>query len=101
MKKNYENIFLVPGDPLGPSRVPSLAPNRGIFSKVNGTGPLGSGGHPHTIFSNGRFYWRQSCFGGDVTPDANLDCTFVENALVFVALKIERARAPPVRPPLA
>jgi len=36
-----------------------------FFSKVNGTGPLGSGGHPHTIFSNGRFYRRQSSFGGD------------------------------------
>ena len=58
--------FLVPLDPLGASRVPNLALNRGIFSKVNGTSPLGSGGHPHTIFSNGRFYQRQSSFGGDV-----------------------------------
>ena len=33
------------------------------------------------------------------TTDANLDCAFVENALVFVAPKIGRARAPPVRPP--
>ena len=60
---------MVPWDPLGASRVPNLAPTRGIFSKVNGTSPLGSGGHPHTIFSNGRFYQRQSSFGGDVPQD--------------------------------
>ena len=48
------------------SRFPNLAPNHGIFSKVNGTGPQGSGGHPHTIFNYGRFYQRQSSFGGDV-----------------------------------
>ena len=37
--------------------------------------------------------------GGPRTPtrttDANLDCAFVENALVFVAPKIGRARASP------
>ena len=65
-KKMFENIVLVPWDPLGASRVPNLAPNRGIFSKVNGIDPLGSGGHPHNIFSNGRFYRRQTSFGGDV-----------------------------------
>ena len=53
-------------DPHGASRVPNLAPNREIFSKVNGIDPLGSGGHPHNIFSNGRFYRRQTSFGGDV-----------------------------------
>ena len=30
-----------------------------IFSKVNGTGPLGSGGHPQTILSNGRLVVSQ------------------------------------------
>ena len=35
------------------------------------------------------------------TTDANLDGALVENALLFVALKIERAHAPrPVRPSL-
>ena len=35
------------------------------------------------------------------TTDANLDCTFVENELLFVALKIGRARAPLILPPLS
>ena len=33
------------------------------------------------------------------TTDANLDCAFVENALLFVVLKFGRALAP-CRPPL-
>ena len=65
-EENVWKYFLVPWDPLGASRVPNLAPNRGIFSKVDGTSPLGSGGHTQTIFSNGRFYGRQSSFRGDV-----------------------------------
>ena len=50
MKKNWSH-----GNHLGPCRVPNLALNHRIFSKVNGTVPPGSGGHSHTIFSNGRF----------------------------------------------
>ena len=69
---------MVQRDPLGTSKVPNLAPNRGFFKKVNGTGPLGFGGHPHTIFSNGRFYWRQSSFGGDVSPYSDLIATYSE-----------------------
>ena len=45
--------ILVPWDPAGTFRIPNLTPNPGIFSKVNGTGPLGCGAH--TIFSNCRF----------------------------------------------
>ena len=32
------------------------------------------------------------------TADANLDSAFVENALLFAALKIGRARVPPLTP---
>ena len=52
--------------PPGVPRVPILGPNRGMFSKLNWPGPLGSGGHSHAIFSNGRFRGAQSSFGGDV-----------------------------------
>ena len=57
---------MVPWDPPGVPRVPILGPNRGMFSKLNWPGPLGSGGHSHTIFSNGRFQGAQRSFGGDV-----------------------------------
>ena len=57
---------MVPWDPPGVPRVPILGPNRGMFSKLNWPGPLGSGGHSHTIFSNGRFLGAQRSFGGDV-----------------------------------
>ena len=52
--------------PPGVPRVPILGPNRGMFSKLNWPGPLGSGGHSHAIFSNGRFRGAQRSFGGDV-----------------------------------
>ena len=52
--------------PPGVPKVPILGPNRGMFSKLNWPGPLGSGGHSHTIFSNGRFQGAQRSFGGDV-----------------------------------
>ena len=55
-----------PMGPPGVPRVPILGPNRGMFSKLNWPGPLGSGGHSHTIFSNGRFQGAQRSFGGDV-----------------------------------
>ena len=35
--------------------VPILGPGHGIFSQVNGTGPLESGDHPDTNLSNGEF----------------------------------------------
>ena len=57
---------MVPWDPPRVPRVPILGPNRGMFSKLNWPGPLGSGGHSHTIFSNGRFQGAQRSFGGDV-----------------------------------
>ena len=42
--------------PYGVPRVPILGPHRGIFSKLDGPGPLGSGGHSHTSFSTGEFH---------------------------------------------
>merc|ERR1719447_275744 len=37
-----------------------------MFSKCNVPGPIGSRGHSHTAFSNGRFHERQSSFHIDV-----------------------------------
>ena len=51
-EKNFEEKNLVPWDPL---RVPILGPTRGIFSKLNGPGPLRSGGYSHTSFRTGEF----------------------------------------------
>ena len=55
----YEKIFeenkMVPWDPPEVPRVPILGPNRGMFSKLNGPGHLGSKGYPHTSFSSGKF----------------------------------------------
>ena len=68
-EKIYEEKNLVPWDPPGVPRVPILGPNRGMFSKLNWPGPLGSGGHSHTIFSNGRFLGAQRSFGGDVQKE--------------------------------
>ena len=56
MRKNLKKKELVPWDPPGVPRVPILSPNRGIFSKPIGPGPLGSGDHSHTSFSTGRFH---------------------------------------------
>ena len=55
-EKNFEEKKLVPWDPPGVPRVPILGPHRGIFSKLDWPGPLGSGGHSHTSFSTGRFH---------------------------------------------
>ena len=55
--------------PMGPPeapRVPISGPNRGIFSKLDGPGPLGSEGHSHTSFSNGRFRALETNFHIDV-----------------------------------
>ena len=52
--------------PPGVLRVPILGPNRGMFSKLNGPSPLGSGGYSYTSFSIGRFYAQWNSFGGDV-----------------------------------
>ena len=37
-------------------RVPISGLHRGIFSKLDGPGPLGSGGHSHTSSSTGEFH---------------------------------------------
>ena len=65
-EKNFEEKNLVPWDPPGVPRVPISGPNRGIFSKLNGPGPLGSRGHSHTSFSNGRFRVAQRTLQYDV-----------------------------------
>ena len=53
--------------PPGVPRVPISGPNRGIFSKLIGPGPLGSGGHSYTSFSNGRFRDTYTSFHIDVS----------------------------------
>ena len=57
---------MVPWDLLGVPRVPILGPNCGMFSKLIGPGPLGSGVHSHTSFSNGRFRDTYTSFHIDV-----------------------------------
>ena len=52
-KKKFEKK-MVPWDLPGVPKVPILGPHRGLFSKLDGPGPLGSGGHSHTSFSTGR-----------------------------------------------
>ena len=59
----------VPWDPLGVPRVLIGGPNCGIISKLIGPGPLGSGGHSHTSFSNGRFPALETSFHIDVEED--------------------------------
>ena len=65
-EKVFEEKNLVPWDPPGVPRVPISGPNRGMFSKLNEPGPLGPGGHSHTIFGDGRFQGAQRSFGCDV-----------------------------------
>ena len=65
-EKNFEEKTLVPSDSLRVPRVPILGPARGIFSKLNGPGPLGSVGHSHTSFSTGEFRAAQRTLGSDV-----------------------------------
>ena len=52
-EKNFEEKNLVPWDPPGVPGVPISGPHHGIFSKLDGPGPLGSGDHSHTSFSTG------------------------------------------------
>ena len=88
-KKNFEEKNLVPWDPPGVPRVPIFGPNRGMFSKLNWPGPLGSGGHSHAIFSNGRFRGAQRSFGGDVQRKCILKYRKVEHlAFLFRLFRI-------------
>ena len=57
-EKNFEEKIWSHGTPPGVPRVPILGPHRGIFSKLNGPGPPGSGGHSHTSFSAGEFHGK-------------------------------------------
>ena len=72
-KKNFEEKNLVPWDLPGVPRVPISGPNRGIFSKLIGPGPLGSGGHSHTSFSNGRFQALETSFHIDVVTKGRFE----------------------------
>ena len=55
-EKTVEEKNLVSWDPHGVPRVPISGPHHGIFAKLDGPGPLGSGGYSHTSFSTGRFH---------------------------------------------
>ena len=52
-EKNFGEKNMVPWDSSG---VPNSGPHRGIFSKLDGPGPLGPGGHSHTSFTAGEFH---------------------------------------------
>ena len=67
MRKILKKKNLAPWDPPGVPGVTISGPNRGIFSKLNGPGPLGSEGHSHTSFSHGRFRVAQRTLQYDVT----------------------------------
>ena len=54
-EKNFDEKMVL-WDPLGVPRVPNSGPHRGIFSKLDGPGPLGSGSHCHTSFITGEFH---------------------------------------------
>ena len=66
-EKNFEEKILVPRDPPGVPGVPISGPHHGIFSKLGGLSPLGSGGYSHTSFSNGRFRALENSFHIDVS----------------------------------
>ena len=65
-----KTIFGFQGTLLGVLRGPISGQNRGMFSKLNGPSPLGSGGHSYSSFSIGRFYAQWNSFGGDVPWDS-------------------------------
>jgi len=65
-EKKFEEKKWSHGPP-GVPRVPISGPVHGMFSKFNVLGPIGSRGHSHTTFSNGRFHERQSSFHIDVS----------------------------------
>ena len=67
MLEYFEKQILVPWGSPGVLWGPILGPNRGMFSKLNGPSPLGSGGYSYTSFSIGRFHAQWNSFGGDVT----------------------------------
>ena len=79
---------MVPSDPPGVLRVPILGPNRGMFSKLNGPSPPGSGGQSYTKFSIGRFCAQWNSFGGDV--EESLKST-LRKLLNYVSEKIKQS----------
>ena len=73
--------------PPGVPRVPISGPHRGIFSKLDGLDPLGSGSHSHTSFSNGRFRALETSFHIDVNAFAKqcLAIFFAKMAFSFIS----------------
>ena len=87
-EKNYEEKNLVQWDPLRVPRVPILGPTRGIFfSKLNGPGPLRSGGHSHTSFSTGEFLAAQRTLGSDVVYSSICCTTQIKNPITHPSYK--------------
>ena len=72
MRKILKENFGPTGPP-GVPGVPISGPHRGIFSKLNGPGPLGSGGYSHTSFSTGEFWATQRTLSPDVKIILNVD----------------------------
>ena len=68
-----------PMGPPGLPRVPISGQNHGFFSKLIGPIPLGSGGHSHTSFSNGRFRVAQRTLQYDVMKIKANKVTLVQN----------------------
>ena len=57
-EKSFEEKNMVPWGPPEVPRVPISGPHHAIFSKLDGPGPLGSGGYSHTSFSTGEFHGK-------------------------------------------
>ena len=67
MLKIFEGAIWSHGTPHGLlHRVPILGPNHGMCSKLNGPGPLRSGGYSSTSFTIGRIHAQWNSFVGDV-----------------------------------
>ena len=84
--EKYWGKKLVPSDPPGVLRVPILGPNRGMFSKLNGPSPPGSGGQSYTKFSIGRFCAQWNSFGGDVIQFLKPQVFDVKTQIVLLKL---------------
>ena len=80
----FEEKYLVSWDPPGVPRVPILGPNCGMFSKLNGPGPIGSEGYPQTSFNSGKFPDTYKSFHiGVVDLDSKLYCCLEQSRTVL------------------
>ena len=89
---------MVPRDLPGVPRVPISGPNRGIFLKLIGPGPLESGGHSHASFSNGRFRALENSFHIDVIDreticDGRFFCHLESGSRIKILVMIEEANS--------